>query len=194
MPTRVTIVTPPLPWSRRKLDMMRRDILQQLAQQGAPNCEWIEQGDAPPAEPQATHLHLGCGKCGHEWYAVVFTPCPQGCGRESVNKRQSGRVVPPPEPAPVAGTDGAPPHATPSTEPPVPASPETTGAGSLSSQEAVPTQPVPVVKAPGKAKLATFACGSCKDTWQAEKLTACPRCNSKVVMKQRPAARKRKAS
>lgn len=87
-PTRIVITSRPLDWSPYKLAQMRRDILQMMAQEGAPNCAWEEFNLAgtPEAAPEVTYLQLSCKPCGAEWFAEKFSECPRCNRRKTVSK------------------------------------------------------------------------------------------------------------
>ena len=86
-------------WSPRKEGMMQRDILVFLRQMGAGNPRWIATEETAP-EP-VLYLHLRCIKCGVDWYADSFQPCPKCLMRETIERAEPGRVpLPPPADAP----------------------------------------------------------------------------------------------
>lgn len=95
MPVRIVITSGPLNWSDRKISMMRRDILVEMSQNGAPNCEWrVEDVDTGKdlLAPPKLYLHLGCSGCGEKWYSEEFGACPKCSKKMTVEKVESKRV------------------------------------------------------------------------------------------------------
>ena len=98
---RILIRTGVLKWTSRKVEQMRRDMLREFHQMGAPNCEFLIVGlDGQPTEvgPEvALVLHLQCMTCTSpenpiEWYATKFTPCPKCAGKGNVKKKQMKKI------------------------------------------------------------------------------------------------------
>jgi len=84
---RISIRTQALAWSDRKVVEMKREILQLLAQYGAPNCEWkVEDSEPIPARVIKMRCTWAtCASKGEPWEDETITPCPT-CGRRTVEK------------------------------------------------------------------------------------------------------------
>jgi hypothetical protein len=93
---RIVIVSPPLSYGRRKIDMVCQDVKMLMAREGIPNCMvHIEDVGGTDREPAKPDLILACNNCpGSQWTASSFTPCPKCGGKMSVHKVVAGEGDP----------------------------------------------------------------------------------------------------